>query len=256
MTRKHPPPTAVLADDEPALNAHLARMLARLWPELEIRAMAENGEQALAAVAAHAPDIVFLDIRMPGLSGIELAARLPARTMVVFVTAFASHALAAFEHEALDYLLKPVSEARLSETVKRSRQRLRSTEVSDLRDNLARLVDDLRSPAPACLQWLRVGKADRVELVSVDEVIYFRADLKYTAAMTARHEHLVRTPLVYLEAQLDPARFWRVHRSLIVNVAHVTAARRDLRGRYSLSLADRAEVLRVSASYAHRFKRM
>ncbi len=275
------PYRAIIADDEPALAEHLARELRTLWPELRIDGIAGNGREALAMVRAHDPDIVFLDIRMPGLDGFGVARALPEDIALVFVTAFEEHAVAAFERAAVDYLLKPVTRERLGETVRRLRSRLDDAraQVADgdstavqhaagemLRKLLADLDAGKRAPgadehvarpaAGRALQWLRAGHADRVELVHVDEVVYFEADLKYTTVKTRDRELLLRKPLSELEDELDADRFWRVHRSLIVNVGEVAEARRDLRGRFVLTLRSRPERLRVSQRYAGAFRQM
>ncbi len=275
------PYRAIIADDEPALAEHLARELRTLWPELRIDGIAGHGREALAMVRAHDPDIVFLDIRMPGLDGFGVARALPEDIALVFVTAFEEHAVAAFERAAVDYLLKPVTRERLGETVRRLRSRLDDAraQVADgdstavqhaagemLRKLLADLDAGKRAPgadehvarpaAGRALQWLRAGHADRVELVHVDEVVYFEADLKYTTVKTRDRELLLRKPLSELEDELDADRFWRVHRSLIVNVGEVAEARRDLRGRFVLTLRSRPERLRVSQRYAGAFRQM
>ncbi len=287
---------AIIADDEPVLAEYLARELKVLWPGLQIDGIAHNGREALTLVRACDPDVVFLDIRMPGVDGFAVARALPPDVALVFVTAFEEHAVAAFERAAVDYLVKPVTRARLGETVSRlqsllaARQASSRTTEQDLRQAagglLKRLLDELgagdgqpaapvrsgtteslrdlpvasSSPEPGSgarpLQWLRAGQADRVELIHVNEVVYFEADLKYTTVKTRDRELLLRKPLSELEAELDPDSFWRIHRSLIVNVGQIVEARRDLRGRYVLSLRTRAERLRVSQRYAAIFRQM
>ena len=247
---------ALIADDEPALRAELRRLLADAWPELGIVASVGDGEAALEAIERLRPDVAFLDIRMPPPSGLDVARRAGPDTAVVFVTAYDTHAVEAFERAAVDYLLKPVLGSRLAETVHRLKRRLAgdNRDESDPRvlESLIRRLAD----TPEYLHWLRVGQGERVELVAVDDVCFFRSDRKYTAAVTRDREHLVRTPISELAARLDPGRFWRIHRGGIVNVAAIEAARRDLRGRYRLTLKDRPEVLRVSAAYGHLFRRM
>ena len=247
---------ALLADDEPALRAELQRLLADAWPELAIVASVGDGAAALEAIARLRPDVAFLDIRMPPPSGLDVARRAGPDTAVVFVTAYDSHAVEAFERAAVDYLLKPVLGSRLAETVHRLKRRLaggnRGEPDPQVLESLIRRLAD----TPEYLHWLRVGQGERVELVAVDDVCFFRSDRKYTAAVTRDREHLVRTPISELAARLDPARFWRIHRGGIVNVAAIEAARRDLRGRYRLTLKERPEVLRVSAAYRHLFRRM
>lgn len=247
-------PTAVIADDEPALRRHLERLLAELWPELAIRASVGDGAAAREAIAAEAPTVAFLDIRMPAPSGLELARELAGRVPVVFVTAYDDHALEAFDRAAVDYLVKPVTEARLAETVARLKDRVSSGSVpapdAALLDALAARLGTRAS----WLSWLRVTRGDEVTLVPVDEVLCFRADRKYTSALTANGEHLLRQSISELEAQLDPERFWRVHRSTIVAVSAIASARRDLRGRYRLRLKGLEEEIAVSAAHAHHFR--
>ncbi len=247
---------ALLADDEPALRVELQRLLADAWPELAIVASVGDGAAALEAIERLRPDVAFLDIRMPPPSGLDVARCAGPNTAVVFVTAYDSHAVEAFERAAVDYLLKPVLGSRLDETVERLKRRLaggnRNEPAPQVLESLIRRLAD----TPEYLHWLRVGQGERVELVAVDDVCFFRSDRKYTAAVTRDREHLVRTPISELAARLDPARFWRIHRGGIVNVAAIEAARRDLRGRYRLTLKERPEVLRVSAAYRHLFRRM
>ncbi|NBC22524.1 MAG: response regulator [Gammaproteobacteria bacterium] len=244
-------PTALLVDDEPNLRRHLAEQLSRVWPALEIAGTAGNGREALALAAELDPDVVFLDIRMPGQSGLEVAAALPADMRVVFVTAYDDYAVQAFETAAVDYLLKPVSEARLAATV----ERLQADAPAS--DTVARLLEQLREHgAPSHLQWIRAGRGDGVTLVPVSSVVYFQAEHKYTSVRTASAEHVIRTPITELERQLDPDRFWRIHRGTIVAAEQIVEARRDLRGRLHLTLRSRPETLRVSQRYAHRFRQM
>jgi DNA-binding LytR/AlgR family response regulator len=249
-------PTALIADDEPALRAELERLLADTWPELNITASVGDGAAAPDAIRRSTPDIAFLDIRMPPPSGLEVARRVGADIAVVFVTAYDTHAVEAFEWAAVDYLLKPVAASRLQETVGRLQRWLAAgrrggPDPRTLESLIRRLAD-----APEHLHWLRVGQGEQVEIVAVDDVCFFRSDRKYTAAVPRDREHLVRTPIAELAERLDPERFWRIHRGGIVNVAAIAAARRDLRGRYRLTLKERPEVLRVSAAYGYLFRRM
>ncbi len=249
-------PTALIADDEPALRADLERLLAGAWPELVVAASVGDGAAALEAAGKLRPDVAFLDIRMPSPSGLDVARRIGTDTAVVFATAYDDHAVEAFERAAVDYLLKPVMAPRLGETVNRLKRRLAGERRSGIDPTTLDALIRRLSDAPAHLSWLRVGQGDRVELVAVDDVCFFRADRKYTAAVTREAEHLVRIPIAELAARLDPDRFWRIHRGCIVNAAAIASARRDLRGRYRLALKDRPEVLRVSAAYGHLFRRM
>ncbi|MEZ5596445.1 MAG: LytTR family DNA-binding domain-containing protein [Pseudomonadales bacterium] len=243
---------AVLADDETHLLDHLRHQLATAWPELEIVATAHNGDEALRHILEQRPDVAFLDIRMPGRTGLEVARAVAPDTRVVFVTAFDQYAVEAFTTSAVDYLVKPVTMDRLLDCVRRLR-----TMPAIAADELRRLLDQLQSaPTPARLDWLRVGAGDTTRLVAVDEVLYFRADNKYTTAVTADREHLLRLTIRDLEEGLDDKQFWRIHRGIIVNASAVEDARRDLRGRYVLRIHGRRETLRTSEAYAHLFRHM
>ena len=241
---------ALILEDEPLLATQLRGKLALLWPELEIVGMPVEGREALRLARDAQPDVAFLDIRLPGMSGLEVAAALPGHTKVVFVTAHDEFAVEAFRAAAVDYLLKPVSNKRLAATIKR----LRRDETQNRAELLALLQRIGAGAAPTQLHWIRAGIGEATALVSVDEVIYFRADAKYTSVMTREREYLVRRAISQLEPQLDPDQFWRIHRSLIVRVDQIASARRDLRGRYVLTLRDRPEKLRSSRAYGHLFK--
>ena len=248
--------TALIADDEPALRTELEWLLGDAWPELVVTASVGDGASALEAIDRLQPDVAFLDIRMPPPSGLEVARRVGAGTAIVFVTAYDEHAVEAFEYAAIDYRLKPVLWPRLQDTVRRVKRWLVGGGRSLLDPlTLESLIHRLAT-APAYLQWLRVGQGERIEIIAVEDVCFFRSDRKYTAAVTGDAEHLIRTPIADLAKQLDPERFWRVHRGAIVNVGAIKEARRDLRGRYRLSLKNRPEVLRVSVTYGHLFRRM
>lgn len=243
---------ALIAEDEPHLADDLVRRLGRLWPELAIAAVVHDGLAARQALATLAPDVAFLDIRMPGLSGLDAARSAPPGCRVVFVTAYDAHAVAAFEQAAADYLLKPVADERLA----RCLERLRAPARSDAEALLARLQEVLPAPRAEPLRWLRVQVGQDVRLVATAEVCYFQAADKYTTAVTRDREYLLRTPLKELAGQLDPEQFWQVHRGTLVNVGQIQAARRDVLGRVSLSLRDRPETLAVSRGHAHLFRQM
>jgi DNA-binding LytR/AlgR family response regulator len=243
---------ALIAEDEPHLADDLARRLARLWPELEIAAVVHDGLAAREALAELAPDLAFLDIRMPGLSGLEVARGAPAGCRVVFVTAYDEHAVAAFDAAAADYLLKPVADARLEQCI----ARLRAAAPGGQGDLLARLQALLPAAANPPLRWLRAQVGQSLRLVAVEEVCYFQAGDKYTGAVTREGEFLLRTPIKELLPQLDPEQFWQVHRGTLVNVSQIVAAKRDLLGRLNLTLRDRPETLAVSRAYVHLFRQM
>jgi DNA-binding LytR/AlgR family response regulator len=255
-------PSALIADDEPLLADDLKARLASLWPELDVRAVCHDGPAALARLEADKPDIAFLDIRMPGLTGLEVAGRLDFPCHVVFVTAYDQYAVEAFERAAVDYVLKPADDARLAKTVERLKRALEGPSDTE-RGRLAAAIADVLgkvSPGgtakPAPLKWVRASVGDSVRLVPVGEVRYFQSADKYTAVMTETGELLIRTPIRELAEQLDPEAFWQVHRGTIVNAKFVTAARHDESGRVLLSLRDRPETVTVSRSYAHLFRQM
>jgi DNA-binding LytR/AlgR family response regulator len=252
---------AIIADDEPRLALHLRERLEALWPELVIAGIAANGAEAQALIAQEDPDIAFLDIRMPGSSGLEVAQAADRALHVVFVTAFDQYAVDAFDRAAVDYLLKPVDDARLVRTIERLRERLTQThdgaQMRSALDTLSRLVPALAPRAsPERLAWIRASVGPQVRLIAVDDVCYFQANDKYTSVFTKDGEALIRTPLRELAEGLDPSRFWQVHRGTIVNLAHVAATSRDLAGRISLALKTRPEALAVSRAFAHRFRQM
>lgn len=243
--------TAVLIDDEPLVLDHLLAKLKKLWPELRILGTAANGRQGLALVAETQPDIVFLDIHMPGLSGLAVAEALPDSCKVVFVTAYDQYAVDAFDRAAADYILKPVADSRLLKTI----DKLKAEPQGSMADIRA-LLNQIKEKNPDELVWLRTGLGEVTELVSVDEVVFFKAEQKYTSVFTAEGERLIRTTIKELESSLDPDAFWRIHRGVIVRVDQIASARRDLRGRYTLTLRDRPEHLRSSQAYGHLFKHM
>jgi DNA-binding LytR/AlgR family response regulator len=254
---------ALIADDEPALARHLQQQLQALWPALEFAPLARHGVEAAAQIAALQPDVAFLDIQMPGLTGLEVAQGIEGATRVVFVTAYDEYAVEAFERQALDYLLKPVKADRLARTVERLQQALAAPPTDDAR--LAAALQRLLPPAlqgaaagaPAPrLRWLRASVGETTHQIAVDDVICFRADDKYTCVHTASAEHLIRTPIVELAAQLDPAQFVQVHRSTLVNLACVEGTRRDEASRLFLRLRGLAQELPVSRAYVHLFRPM
>ncbi len=245
---------ALIADDEVHLALDLQRRLARLWPELDVGMMVHDGVAARQCLECLAPDLAFLDIRMPGLSGLEAARSAPASCRVVFVTAYEEQAVAAFELAAADYLLKPVADERLASCV----ARLRQAPALATAELLARLQELLPKTSPAIeyLRWLRVQEKEELRLLPVEDVCYFRSADKYTTIVTTGHEYLLRTPLKELLPRLDPNHFWQVHRGTVVHARAIVAARRDLLGRIVLVVRDRPETLSVSRSFAHLFRQM
>ena len=216
--------------------------------------MAHNGPEAQALIAREAPDIAFLDIRMPGLSGIDVARAAGRDVRIVFVTAFDEYALEAFRHAAVDYVLKPVEDERLADTVSRLKAQAGAPATS-VGDVLAAIAG-LRQDAPERLAWIRASRGAQVVLIDVDDVCYFQANDKYTSVFTAEGESLIRTPLRELAAQLDARHFWQVHRGTLVNVRHVATTMRDIAGRITLRMKSRPETVAVSRAYAHLFKQM
>ena len=265
------PPTALIAEDEPLLAQALRAALARLWPALQVVATAGDGPQAVAQALALRPTLCLLDIRMPGMSGLEAAHAMaedwpdepaaPPFPLLVFVTAYDEYALQAFDAQAVDYLLKPVDEARLEACVLRLQRTLatRRDAAQALQDSLAQLRGLLGAaaapPAPR-LQVLQAQVGSIVHLVPLEQVIYFEAADKYVRVVTAEREHLIRMSLRELLPQLDPQRFWQVHRGTVVQAQCVASARRDESGKAFLALRGRPETITVSRLYAHLFKGM
>ena len=248
---------AILADDEPLLSLNLKSALAEAWPELEIVAVLPNGLEAVVAAERLKPDLAFLDIQMPGMTGLEAAAEIADRMgdaapSIVFVTAYDQYATKAFELAAADYVLKPVSAERLAKTV--ARLQAPAGAVPDLAAQLRRLL--AVAPAAETLREIRAGAGNSVKMIPLDEVCYFQANDKYTSVVTPEGESLIRTPLKELLAQLPPNRFQQVHRGTVVNLAEVAAATRDDAGRMTLRLRRRKETLPVSRVYAELFRAM
>ena len=252
--------TCIVAEDEALLRDALVAELTRAWPALRIVAECEDGASAVEALAEHQPDIAFLDIRMPGLTGLEVAAAAAdasPRTRIVFVTAYDQYAIDAFERGAIDYLLKPVKPERLDATVARLQAQDTLPDAATLAallDRLGAMPDPAGSPEP--LTWLTASAGRETRLVLVDEVIYFHADQKYTTVVTADGEALLRTPLRELLPRLDPATFKQIHRSTIVNLKAVAGILRDDSGRGTLRLKNRTETLAVSQPFMALFKQM
>ncbi len=246
-------PTAIIAEDEKLMRERLRAALARVWPELEIVGIAENGNQALSLVARHRPQIAFLDIRMPGKTGLEVAAELGDSMHIVFVTAYDEFAVKAFENGAADYLLKPVEDARLYATVDRLKKRLSQnpTDITHLLESL--LNRDAKSTSPK-LKWIRASLGNQTRLINVDDIIFFQSDTKYTRIITHDAEALVRIPLKELIEGLDQEIFWQIHRGTIVNANAVDRAVREESEKLTLFLKNRNEKLAVSRQFFHLFK--
>ncbi|MES2675762.1 MAG: LytTR family DNA-binding domain-containing protein [Pseudomonadota bacterium] len=246
-----PTTTAIIADDEQVLRAYLKRLLAIVWPELHIVAEAENGLQALEFVNQYRPDIIFLDIKMPGLNGLEVAAKLQGLCHIVFSTAYDDYAIDAFETEVVDYLIKPVTEERLIKTTKRIQQKLEL--LPDNIVNMLRLLQT-QSSNQSWLKWVRASVKDEVHLIAVGDIIYFKSDDKYTSVITQEREYIIRTTLKDLEQQLDPEMFWRVHRSCLVHVAKIESSKKDDSGNMILHLHGCKDEVSVSRNFQYLFK--
>jgi len=254
---------AIIADDELHLAQYLRDKLSKLWPELQIVAMADSGPAAAAAITEHAPDIAFLDIRMPGATGLQVAEKLTRNTKVVFVTAYDQYALDAFERDAVDYLLKPVTDERLVRTIEKLRNG--SSPTAELAPLLAQLSEHMAGRAgPRHLRWIRASKraadGEITQQIPVADVLYFQADDKYTCVFardgTDVAEWLIRVPLSELGEQLNPDDFAQIHRSVIVNMNAVAATRRDLAGKLHVRIRDSTRELPVARQYVHLFRQM
>lgn len=248
-------PRAVIAEDEDNLRIELRETLAGVWPELAICAEAEDGPQALKALERHTPDVLFLDIQMPGMTGLEVAQRASGKCHVVFVTAFDQYAVSAFDQGAVDYLMKPISAPRLAQAVERVKERL-SSAPANLDGLIERLAGKLAGKKREYLRWVTALQGSETRLITIEEVHYFRADAKYTVVATADQDSMIRIPIKDLVEQLDPEVFWQVHRGTVVNVTQVAGVSRDFRGHMVVRLKQRAETLPVSDTYAHRFRQM
>jgi DNA-binding LytR/AlgR family response regulator len=247
-------PTAMIAEDEPLMRERLKEKLAEAWPELEIVAEASDGDEALALFDVHAPQIAFLDIRMPGRTGLDVAAAIGSDCHVVFITAYDQYALAAFEAGAVDYLLKPVEADRLAQTIERVQRKL-ATPPADLSALLAELRGSVQRPRQR-LRWIKAAVGKQVKLIAVNDVIYFQSDAKYTRVVLAHSEAYIRTPLKELLVDLDPDKFWQVHRSTVVNLDQVAGVLREDAERQFVLLKNRPERLPISRQFTHLFKQM
>jgi DNA-binding LytR/AlgR family response regulator len=249
--------TALLVEDEAPQRADLQRMLAQLWPELQIVAQCEDGLSALEALHSHRPQVLFLDIRIPGLNGLEIARAASGVARVVFTTAYDEYAVQAFDRGAVDYLLKPIKRDRLARTLERVQEGLASGKPSELRQVISALQAQLAArDSRERIKWITARAGQTTKIFSIDEVLYFRAQDKYTRVVTATDAAHIRAALKDLLEQLDPDAFWQVHRSVIVRAAAIRCVRRGDDGNHSLLLKDAAEELPVSSAFQHRFKGM
>lgn len=249
--------TGILAEDEAPQRAALLDMLAQAWPELEMVAACEDGIAAMTAIAEHRPRVAFLDIRMPGVGGLDVAkAAVAAGGLVVFTTAYDEYAIRAFETGAVDYLLKPVRPERLREAVQRLRARLQEARPADLQALVEDLEARLRPQGERLIRWISASAGDSVRMIGIDEVLFFQAQDKYVRVVTAGGEAVIRTPLKDLLAGLDPDAFWQVHRGAVVRVSAIDRVRKDELGKHRLEVKGREETLPVSAAFLHRFRGM
>ena len=246
-------PTILIAEDEALMRERLLAQLAQVWPQARIAAVAENGNDAWDAWLEHEPDVVFLDIRMPGLSGLEVARRIAERSHIVFVTAYDQHALEAFQRGAVDYLLKPVDASALERAVTRLKQRTRQAPAA-----LERMLGEiLQAKAPAEVQrlkWLKASVGKQIRLINVNDVLFLQSDTKYTRVVLADGEALIRVPLKDLLEGLDPELFWQIHRGTIVNVHAIAAVERIDNERLQVQVKGSKEVLAVSRTFTHVFR--
>lgn len=269
MTNKR----ALIAEDEPILALTLQKMLGKLWPELQICSLAENGVEAVQEALTQLPDILFLDIKMPGKTGLEVAQELAEEwpdqkpfPLIVYVTAYDEYAVEAFEHSASDYVLKPISEDRLNKTVQRLQARLadgpqRPNELERVLEQLRHLVPgQTAQPAntaqPERLRIIRAAVGNQIRMINVDDVLYFEATDKYINVVTREHSSLIRSSLRELLPQLDSSIFWQIHRSTVVNTLHIQIANKDETGKITLKLKGSEDKLQVSRVYAHLFRQM
>jgi len=275
--------TALVADDERLLREQLRARLAEVWPELEIVAEAKNGAEAVALTEERRPDIVFLDIRMPGMTGIEAAraiAQLPTDDLatdgdgaatarppwhgpeIVFITAYDQYAIEAFEQGVVDYVLKPAERERLQVTVERLKKRLAdrgaddAPDASGMQQLLQKLAAKMQPNAPARLRWIQATVGQSIQMIPVEDILFFISDEKYTRVQTATLEALIRKPIKELVEELDADMFWQIHRSTLVNARAIAGVTRDLRGRHLVAVRGHPEKLEVSRSYAGLFKGM
>ncbi|GAA0406912.1 LytR/AlgR family response regulator transcription factor [Massilia aurea] len=252
-------PTAIIADDERLMRDQLRMRLQDAWPELQIVGEAKNGDEAVQLVGELKPDLTFLDIRMPGKTGMEAARDIGDTSLVVFVTAYDQYAVEAFERGAIDYVLKPTEPDRLRVTVDRLKERLERppANVNDsVSAMLSQLAEKIASPKPKHLQWIQASIGQDLRMIPVEDILFFRSDEKYTSVQTSGFEALIRKPVRDLADELDPSLFWQIHRATLVNVNAIEGVTRDIRGRHLVMVKGRPEKLEVSRSFLHLFKQM
>jgi DNA-binding LytR/AlgR family response regulator len=255
-------PTAIIADDERLMRDQLRMRLSQAWPELEIVGEAKNGDEAIELVDQLHPDLTFLDIRMPGKTGMDAAREIGDKSRIVFVTAYDQYAVEAFERGAIDYLLKPTELDRLKVTVDRLKERLAKPAAGGESVNasvtamLSQLAEKIAAPRPKFLQWIQASIGQDLRMIPVEEILFFKSDEKYTCVQTEKFEALIRKPVRDLADELDPSLFWQIHRATLVNVNAIEGVTRDIRGRHLVLVKGRPEKLEVSRSFLHLFKQM
>jgi DNA-binding LytR/AlgR family response regulator len=265
-------PTAIIADDERLMRDLLRTRLSQVWPELQIVGEAKNGDEAVQLVLDLQPDLTFLDIRMPGKTGIEAARDIGDASRIVFVTAYDEYAVEAFERGAIDYVLKPPEPERLRITIERLKDRLKeharegqpgaqahagASAMSDtVSAMLSQLAEKIAAPKPKYLQWIQASIGQDLRMIPVEDILFFRSDEKYTCVQTDKLEALIRKPVRDLAEELDPSLFWQIHRATLVNVNAIEGVTRDIRGRHLVLIKGRPDKLEVSRSFLHLFKQM
>jgi len=250
--------TAIIADDEENLRMGLILLLERLWPELKILGQAQNGMEALSLIELEKPDIAFLDIQMPGMTGIAVAKKVPNACKIVFITAYDQFAVQAFESEAVDYILKPLTRKRLETTLERLKKQLgEKAQPLEFDLKIKKIIQVLENKdVPEYLRLIKVKTGSDIRFVPVSQVLYFKAEDKYTIVQTASNEFLIKTPIKELENNLDPKHFWRVHRSAIVNIERIQAIKRSFTNQMIIGFDQTTHHIAVSRSYEHLFKQM
>jgi DNA-binding LytR/AlgR family response regulator len=259
--------TAVLAEDETLLRQFLKKKLEKLWPELSVVGEADDGRSAVELISALKPTVAFLDIRMPELTGLEVAtdiAESSPNTHIVFVTAYHEYAVAAFDRGAVDYVLKPIQEERLITTIARLKEHIDQDDkdAPTLPDNMAQLIATLKremkggAGSAEPMRWIKASLGNTLKMISITDVLFFNSDEKYTRVVTATEEALIRKPLRELLDELDPNTFWQIHRGTIVNVGAIAGVTRDFRGDATVKVKNHSEQLKVSRPFSHLFKQM
>ena len=247
-------PTALIAEDEPLMRERMRDLLAEVWPDLHIVAISADGMQAITDFETHMPDIAFLDVRMPGMTGIEVAAEIGDRAHLVFTTAYDQYAVEAFENGAADYIVKPVEADRLALCVERLKKRLSAGAPADIAQLLNKLKQSVGGPDSQRLRWIKASLGNQIRMLAVSDVLFFQADTKYTRVVLADSEALIRTTLKELTDGLDAEQFWQVHRSTIVNVSAIQTVTREGPEKLTIQLKGRNDKLPVSRQFFHLFK--